>query len=80
MNKARSKLLIIFRVTSPLLLIGLTMSVGGCLYISTKGKGKTMKLFGQYELSTLLIFSQTVTYHLHYYYVTMNCIFLSDKS
>jgi len=39
-------------LTSPLLLIGLTMSVGGCLYISTKGQGKTIKLFGK-EFSTI---------------------------
>ena len=41
---------IILRVTSPLLLIGLTMSVGGCLYISTKGQGKTVKLFGIHNI------------------------------
>lgn len=39
-------------ITSPLLLIGITMSIGGCAYISTRGQGKTIRIFGK-EFSTM---------------------------
>lgn len=36
-----------FRLTSPLLLIAISVAGGGCWYISQKNEGKNIKLFGR---------------------------------